>query len=142
MVARPVAERAVEAKVESAHGSIRLFDEVRPRTEIEQRYALRARPAPERLVVREDVPVLLQGDVDDGVVAAGVGRHDLAGAREGQRGLRVLVVQMLKLPDQRAGDHEPDLAEDLPHREVEVDADLERHQQSVRVEHDGLHLGR
>lgn len=67
------------------------------------------------------------------------GLDDLPAAGERQRRPGVAVVKVLELADERARNDEPDVPEHVAHLSVEIDSYLERHEQRVRVEDDGLH---
>lgn len=108
--------------------SVRLQREMRAGPQVDEGDPLLPEPPAQLLVVGEDVRVLLLGELDHGVVAGLLRGDDLVLPRQGQSRLRGPVVQMLQLPDQRAGDDDPRLAQKLLQGEVEVYPDLEGHQ--------------
>ena len=107
--------------------AVRLQCQMGARPQIDERYALLPEAPAELLVVGEHVGALLLGELHDGVVPGRDGRDYLVLPGQRKRRVRVLVVQVLQLPHQGAGDQDPDVAQKVLEGEVQVDPDLEGH---------------
>ena len=92
------------------------------------RHAFLPQPAPELLVVGENVSFGMICQLDHGIVSGMLGRDYLVFPGEGQSGPGGLVVEVLQLPDQRSRHYDPGIAQEIPDGDVEIQAYLKRHE--------------
>jgi hypothetical protein len=107
---------------------IRIDDEMGARAQHDYGHAFLPEPPSQLLVVGKDVTPGPGGHLDDSIIAAVLRRDDLVFARQCNGRFGIPVVHVLQFPDQRSGDDDPDLAEEIPQGEVQVHLHLKRHE--------------
>ncbi len=108
------------------------------RSQEDSRNASGLQSVEERLVVRDDDGPMLSGELQKRIVRGAVTFDDSVVLRELRRGSGVPVVvgQQGKLGEDRGRDRDIDIAYHPTQLRVEVDLELERHQEGVRVKQD------
>ena len=108
------------------------------RSEEDSRNTRRHQSVQERLVIRDHDGVVLRGEIEKRIVGGSVALDDPVVLRQPLRGPRVPVVvrQQGELGEDRRRDRHLDIPEDATEFRIEMDLELERHEQGVRVEED------
>jgi len=111
-------------------------DEMVARSEEDARNARRLQSVEERLVVCDHDRAVLRGEIEERIVRGSVAFHDPVVLREPLRGARVPVVvrQQGKLGEDRRRNRHLDVPEDAAQLRIEMDLELEGHEEGVRVE--------
>ena len=106
------------------------------RSEEDARNSRRLESVEERLVVRHDDRPVLGSEIEERIVRGSVAFDESVLLREPLRGPRVAVVirQQSQLGQDRGRDRHLDLPEDPAEFRVEMDLELERHEEGVRIE--------
>ncbi len=119
-------------------GSQAFRDEMVARSEEDARNARRRQSVEERLIVRDDDGVVRRGEIEKRIVRGSAALDDPVVLRQPLRGPRVPVVvrQQGELGEDRRRDRHLDIPEDATEFRIEMDLELERHEQGVRVEED------
>ena len=117
-------------------GSQAFRDEMVARSEEDARNTRDRQSVEERPVVRDDDGVVRRGEIEKRIVSRSVALNDPVVLRQSLRGPRVPVVvrQQSELCEDRRRDRHLDIAEDATKFRIEMDLELERHEQGVRVE--------
>ena len=92
----------------------------------------------ERPVVRDDDGVVRRGEIEKRIVSRSVALNDPVVLRQSLRGPRVPVVvrQQSELCEDRRRDRHLDIAQDATELRIEMNLELERHEEGVCVEED------
>jgi hypothetical protein len=90
----------------------------------------------ERLVVRDDGGAVLRGEIQERIVRGSVAFDDPVLLREPLCRLRVpvMVREQGEFGEDRRRDRDLDVPEDAAELRIEMDLELERHQEGVRIE--------
>jgi len=108
------------------------------RSEEDARNAGGLQSVEERLVVRHDDGPLVPREIEEGVVRGAVTFDGPIVLRElsGSPRVPVVVCQQVQLRQDRRGNRDLDVADDPAELRIQMDLELERHEQGVRVEKD------
>jgi len=111
-------------------------DEVVARSEEDARNSRRPQPVEEWLVVRDDDGAVLGGEIEERIVGRSVAFDGPVILRQPLRGpcVPIMVRQKGELREDRRRDRHLNVPEDPAELRIEVDLELEGHEEGVRVE--------